>query len=373
MKLLGTISELVVAIFRQNTKQITLRPNAGTTYSADRVGSLPNQDADFELVSKDANQALTNKTIDASLNTLSNIANSNVSATAAIDWSKINKSGSNLTDIATRSHTSLSDIGTTTHANIDIALSASSGHIGASTNVHGLGVGSAVVGTTDNQVLTTKSISGDTNTISNLAVSTLKTVIGQAFKFLSFDVSGAPIATKSVPTGDVVGTSDVQVLTNKDIDGGSASNSLRVTIPKGTTAAITALTRKEGTLLYSTDDKVMYYDNGVTLSPVGSAGLKTPVTLTASTTLGVALSVAVASYQNVVVKYSLVRGAGERRMGQIFLMYDGTGAHVVDSYAEAADCGVEFDADVSGGSLRLLYTTTGASCSMVYFLDQWSN
>ena len=41
---------------------------------------------------------------------------------ASIPWADVSKTGSNLTDIATRSHTSLTDIGTNTHAQIDTAL-----------------------------------------------------------------------------------------------------------------------------------------------------------------------------------------------------------------------------------------------------------
>jgi hypothetical protein len=71
-------------------------------------------------------------------------------------------------------------------------------------------------------------------------------------------------------TGNIVGTSDTQSLTNKDIDGGTASNSNRVTLPKNTTANLTALTRKEGTLAYSTDADVVFTDDGSKLNPLAS-------------------------------------------------------------------------------------------------------
>lgn len=59
-----------------------------------------------------------------------------------------------------------------------------------------------------------------------------------------------------------------QVLQNKDIDGGTASNTSRLTIPKNTKASLDALTRKEGTLVYATDQYALYLDNGSTLIEV---------------------------------------------------------------------------------------------------------
>lgn len=131
------------------------------------------------------------------------IVNADISGSAAIDWSKISKSGSNLTDIATRNHSDLTGAGTNTHAQID-------SHI-AATAAHG--------------------------------------------------VSGA-----------VVGTTDAQVLTNKDIDGGTASNTNRVTIPKNTKSNLDGLTRKEATVVYSTDLQRFFGDNGSTLTELGSGG-----------------------------------------------------------------------------------------------------
>jgi len=43
----------------------------------------------------------------------------NADLTGKLPWGDVDKTGSNLTDIATRSHTSLTDIGTNTHAQID--------------------------------------------------------------------------------------------------------------------------------------------------------------------------------------------------------------------------------------------------------------
>ena len=58
---------------------------------------------------------------------------------------------------------------------------------------------------------------------------------------------------------------EAQVFTNKDIDGGTASNTSRITIPKDTLANLNALTRKAGTIVYATDTGFFYYDNGTNL------------------------------------------------------------------------------------------------------------
>lgn len=71
-------------------------------------------------------------------------------------------------------------------------------------------------------------------------------------------------------TSDATKNSAVAVLTNKDIDGGTAADARRITLPKETKANLDALTRKEGTIVYATDQAKAYIDNGISLVPVGS-------------------------------------------------------------------------------------------------------
>lgn len=70
-------------------------------------------------------------------------------------------------------------------------------------------------------------------------------------------------------TGSIVRNSGASV-TLFDFDGGTASNTSRVTIPKDTFANLLGLTRKEGTILYATDLDVFLADDGITLTPIGS-------------------------------------------------------------------------------------------------------
>lgn len=122
-----------------------------------------------------------------------------------------------------------------------------------SSGVHGV-VGS-VVGTSDAQTLTNKTIVAGSNTITGL-------LHGTQVDNPSSGVHGV--------TGSVVGTSDAQVLTNKDIDGGVATNSRRLTAPKETLVNLTALTRKQGTIAYDTTNDSLVYDTGAVLSALGN-------------------------------------------------------------------------------------------------------
>lgn len=64
---------------------------------------------------------------------------------------------------------------------------------------------------------------------------------------------------------EIATISGAQVITNKDIDGGTASNTSRITVPKASFSTLSALTRKAGTVVYATDTQKFYYDNGTNL------------------------------------------------------------------------------------------------------------
>lgn len=82
---------------------------------------------------------------------------------------------------------------------------------------------SAYVGVSDTQALTNKTIDGDLNTVQDLALTTLKTDGGNANKFIQRDGSGIVVNGPAVPTGPVVGTTDTQTLTNKSLVDASTS------------------------------------------------------------------------------------------------------------------------------------------------------
>jgi len=85
MKIFGSIKELVSTVFRQNGKEIELKPNSASYASVTTpVVELPPPDSGtVELVGKTSAQTLTNKTIDGDSNTLQDIAASSLKTVLA--------------------------------------------------------------------------------------------------------------------------------------------------------------------------------------------------------------------------------------------------------------------------------------------------
>jgi hypothetical protein len=120
--------------------------------------------------------------------------------------------------------------------------------------------------------------------ISTLVVSDLNLVIQNAsdatkqFLFSAAAISTGTTRTYTMPNANVtlVGDTNAQGVSNKtitasDIDGGTASDSSRITTPKATLTTLQGLTRKEGTILFATDSKRLFVDNGTSLTSVGGA------------------------------------------------------------------------------------------------------
>jgi C1q domain len=255
-----------------------------------------NGTSDSAVVTEAHSATLTNKVLDADLNTITNIENADIKAGAAIDAAKIHDGSVSNTEFGYLDGVS---------GNLQVQLNAKTAdasftaHTGASSGVHGV-VGS-VVGTSDSQALTNKTIDADLNTITNIENADIKagaaidatkiadgSVTSTEFQYLA-NVSGdlqtqlnSKALTSSLTahtgassgvhgvTGSVVGTTDTQALTNKDIDGGTASNTNRITLPKASKATLDALTRKEGTIVFASDEDKVYVDDGSNLIGIGS-------------------------------------------------------------------------------------------------------
>jgi hypothetical protein len=132
------------------------------------------------------------------------------------------------------------------------------------------GLSGTLLTNSNSVTVTGKTIDGDDNTVQDLSIGIFKPLLANGFKFLTFDGFGNAQTTYDIPGSAVVGVDDVQALTNKDIDGGTASNSSRLTIPKASKSTLDGLTRKEATLVYASDEKKAYIDDGSNLVKVGS-------------------------------------------------------------------------------------------------------
>ena len=100
-------------------------------------------------------------------------------------------------------------------------------------------------------------------------------LLGEALQAGSFYFNSGTNETKyydGTVWRTAVATDLQQTITNKDIDLGTATASRRITISKGTFAAINALARKAGTIYYATDGAgAIYFDNGAALVSAFSA------------------------------------------------------------------------------------------------------
>jgi len=188
------------------------------------------QIAGADITTISGTQTLTNKTISADDNTLSGIAASSFvlsNASGNLDGSAAQKVipagvvvGTTDTQALTNKTLSIDSNTVSGVAASSFVLSNASGNLDGSAAQKVIPAG-VVVGTTDTQALTNKTISADSNTLSGIAASSF--VLSNA----SGNIDGS-VAQKVIPAGVVVGTTDTQTLTNKVYQ---ASKEVRSVIP----------------------------------------------------------------------------------------------------------------------------------------------
>lgn len=109
------------------------------------------------------------------------------------------------------------------------------------------------------------------------ALTASKAVVSDGSGFISASsVTSIELGRLSGVGSTVAGISDAAIITNKDFDGGTASDSLRITLPKNTTTNLNALSRKAGTVVYDTDTGQVKIDNGSALSALATTATATP-------------------------------------------------------------------------------------------------
>lgn len=159
--------------------------------------------------------------------------------------------------------------------------------------------GSGTITTDDgSSTLTNKTINAASNTISNISDTEIKVgaeitrsklasgtanhvIINDGSGVISSEATlaksrggaGADMSSVTFPSsGTLVTTTGTQALTNKDIDGATASNTSRITLPADTTANLAALTRKAGTIMFDTSASRPVFDDGSVVKSMSGAG-----------------------------------------------------------------------------------------------------
>jgi hypothetical protein len=262
-----------------NTKKIQFQLN-GLTTATTRVVSFP--DADLTIVGTATTQTLSNKSlVDNSTFVISNADNSkkitfDVSAVTTATTRTIAFPDSNTTILGTDStqtvsNKSLIDSSTSIINQVDLTKAAK------------FDTSQITTSTTRTFTLPDTSITlagrSNTETLQNKSLESSTTFItdnSDATKKLTFNVAGITTGTtRTVTLPDAnftaVGTTTSQTITNKDIDGGTATDTSRITTPKASLSSLNSLTRKEGTILFASDAKRLFVDNGTSLSSIGGA------------------------------------------------------------------------------------------------------
>jgi len=240
----GTISVNNVDALSLTTTGVTVNTLSGTgdrIVSADATGVLSAATGlpTGGLVGLTDTQTLTNKTIDADNNTITNIENADIKAGAAIDATKLADGSITSTElqyintVTSNVQTQLNGKQGTITAGDGLSFATNTLNVGGSTtiisNANDLEVNSSA---TANEILLSSGTVGTAATYGALPLGDANSVSGTLSvanggtgattlatgNFLQGNGTGAITATKAIPTGAVLGTTDTQTLTNKTID-----------------------------------------------------------------------------------------------------------------------------------------------------------
>jgi hypothetical protein len=217
------------------------------------------------------------------------------------------------------------------------------------------------------ETLTNKSIDATTNTLSNIPLTDLATVLSSANKFIVRDGSGIAIdTTKVVPTGTVVGTSDTQTLTNKSIDAttNTLSNIANASIASGAAIAVNKLAAQTVSRAIATDGSGFLTPSATTsteLSFVSGVTSAIQTQLDSKSTLSGSL-----------VNGDIVVGAGASSVKTTGIAVDGsnniTGAN--SATLGTVTVGVGSANKISTSSSTALLLSNGGSASQVVYTDK---
>jgi len=179
------------------------------------------------------------------------------------------------------------------------------------------------------------------------------------------------------------GNTRVTYLEDVTINGGTITNN--ITVASGKTidgVDISALSTSLSDHIADTTDahdaSAISFSDSVSLGATdvqaalvalyGLLGAVTTVTLADNTASAAVAVSSTATNTSIKLDYSISRGAANIESGVIYIVNDGTNASIAQSAASIGTLGVVFTVDISGGNVRLLYTTTstGTAASLKY-------
>lgn len=120
-------------------------------------------------------------------------------------------------------------------------------------------------------------------------------------------------------------------------------------------------------------DEVFWGLNDGTVSTVNGGILTRALLANNQVSAADIFTVSQTAYDSLIVKYSLTRDT-TKEIGHMFITHNGTTASISTIGSEVGTTGVTFTADLSGGNLRLRYTTNNSpafSAEMRYSVDKW--
>lgn len=127
-----------------------------------------------------------------------------------------------------------------------------------------------------------------------------------------------------------------------------------------------------GVLAGNTNFKIDTVDLSINLNGLRQQVLSSPITLTDGILVPTPLFQFSSAYTFVIVEYSVARN-GFNRVGRLLIANDGSVANRSDDYIETGVTAANFTTDISGGNVRVLFTTalTGNNGVFRYSMRKW--